>query len=86
MGGQDPDLRVGEPDPGLQVGVQDPDPQVGGTNQCAYYWGDQTITPASGGIRSAAEVNAAQDNAAKENTTKAKDPMDEAPTNTTLQW
>ena len=70
---------MGEHDPGLQVGGRDPDPQVGGTNQCAYNWGDQTITHASGGIRSAAKVNAVEDNAAKKNTTKDKAPMDDAP-------
>jgi hypothetical protein len=91
--GQDPDLQVGEPDPGLQVGGQDPgqqvggrdtDLQMGGTNQCAYFWGDQTITPASWGIRSAAEDNASEDNAAeynaaKEINTKDKVPMDNPP-------
>jgi hypothetical protein len=62
-GGRDPGPPVGGQGPGQPVGEQDHPQQVGGTDQCAYNWVDQIITPASGGHRSryAAEDNAPAD-------------------------
>ena len=58
------------------MGGRDYGLQVGKPNQCAYKWGNQTITPACGDTTSNAKVNTSVDNATLDNDDRMTDKMD----------